>query len=649
MRTSYLHLSRLLPLPLVAGLAACTPADLVAPPAAGAAELREFGSCDELLGYLQEHALERVGPWGLGDGGHGGWAESTDDAAMADSAEAADVDLASAPQEGTDFSGTNNQEQGVEEPDVVQTDGRVIVTVSGGRLVVVDAERADRVGEVRLPRGGSGDSELLLDRESRRALVLTREWGGGPAGATVDGLRTFPAFEAERTVLTLVDLADAAAPEVVGSLRLEGGYRSARMHDGSARVVLVTQPPGLAFAQPRNSGLTAESEAQEANRRIIEESTIEDWLPHLQPLGPGSGSPELAVGCDDVARPAEFSGLSTLSVLTLDLAGDPRPTSATGLVATGSTVYASTDRLVVATSPWDAWGWGGEGGLLPGTGEGVSTALHTFDLSQDGSTDYVASGRVEGRMLDQFALDETDGTIRVATTTDLGNAEPSSSSLVVLEEEGRALVERGRVDDLGVTERIYAVRYLSPGLAAVVTFRETDPLYLVDTSDPAAPAVAGELKIPGYSAYLHPVGEGLLLGLGQDATEGGQTTGLQLSLFDISDPAEPTRVSQVHWKDHYSQAEHDHRAFLHWPSTGQVVLPAESWAEDTGWTGVTSATLAGRSLAHGPSLQLGGGDSGTWDYPRRSLVVGDRLWVLGESSLRAVDLQTFEEQARVNL
>ncbi|WP_181010046.1 beta-propeller domain-containing protein [Ornithinimicrobium sufpigmenti] len=652
--------------PLVAGVAvaACTPADLVAPPAAGAAvQLEDFGSCEELLDYFQQHALAQVGPWGLGShygwGGSGPWPvdDAMLDAGVAGEAgdagsEAAAVSDAGA---GGDYSGTNNQSEGVEEPDLVQTDGEIIVTVSAGRLVVVDAASATRVGAVELPHRREGHSELLLDRETGRALVLTTEWTEwGGDGAAVDGATTWPAFPPQRTVLTLVDVTDPAAPSVLGGMRLEGGYRSARMHDGTARVVMVTEPPGLSFVQPRDGSLTAEEEATASNRRIIEESTLDAWLPHLQVLtgsgggGTGSAATELAVPCTDVARPPEFSGLSTVSVLTLDLSGEPRPTSATGLVATGSTVYASADRLLVATSAWDARP------VEAMTGADVrmeqpSTALHAFELGPDGRTDYLASGRVTGQLRNQFALDETDGVIRVATTLEATQEAPSSSSLVMLAEQGRELVQTGRVDDLGPTERIKAVRYLSPDLAAVVTFRETDPLYLVDTSDPTAPVVAGELKIPGYSTYLHPAGDGRLLGLGQDATEDGRTTGLQLSVFDVSNPGDPVRVSQVMWPDYYSGAEYDHRAFRHWTATGQVFLPVEVWSEHNSWTGVTSARLIGDQVHKGPELRVGGSDATGWEYASRTLVIDGLLWVLTDSTLRAVDLTTLEEHATVRL
>ena len=644
------RLAALLAAPLV--LAACTPADIVAPPRAGAAELAEFGSCEELLGYFQEHALEQVGPWGFGGGG---W--FTDEPmSMEDSAEAgSDSAMAASGGDGggagTDFSGTNNQEEGVEEPDLVQTDGEILVTVREGSLVVVDVASRSRLGSLRLP-GQSSDSELLLDRERGQALVLSRDWSQGPTPATTeDGLSTYPAFGTSRTVLTLVDLSDPANPTTTGRMRLEGDYRSARMHDGTARVVLVTPPQGLAFASPRSGSMTAEQEAEDATRAIIEGSTIDDWLPHRQTMGGDTSGTELAVPCDEISRPPEFSGLSTMSVLTFDLGGAGlEPTSSTGVVASGSTVYASTDRLVVATSPWEAWTFAG-GDVVWDDDRDLTTALHTFDLTDEDSTDYLASGSVAGRMLNQFSLDEADGTIRVATTLDSSGSSPSSSSLVVLAEEGDRLVEQGRVDGLGETEQIYSVRYLDADTAAVVTFRQTDPLYLVDTSDPASPEVTGELKIPGYSAYLHPVGDDLLLGVGQDATDEGMTTGLQVSLFDISDPAAPTQVAKQTWKDHYSEVEHEHRAFTYWPQTGQLFLPANAWDEETSkeWVGVVSASVEGQSLSQGPAAQLGGSGGQTWDYARRTVVIGDSLWILGEQSVRVTDLATLEEQSVIDL
>ena len=186
-----------------------------------------------------------------------------------------------------------------------------------------------------------------------------------------------------------------------------------------------------------------------------------------------------------------------------------------------------------------------------------------------------------GHLLNQFSMSELNGDLRVATTTNSwdGSA-PSSSAVRVLRPEGNELVQIGLVDGLGLTEQIYAVRFLGTQ-AYVVTFRQTDPLYVIDLTDPAAPVLSGELKIPGYSAYLHPVGEGLLLGVGQGADLDGRVQGTQLSLFDVSDPANPCSLSTLPIGG-FSEAEWDHQAFLYWPEDGTIVLPVSPGWHDCG-------------------------------------------------------------------
>jgi len=146
----------------------------------------------------------------------------------------------------------------------------------------------------------------------------------------------------------------------------------------------------------------------------------------------------------------------------------------------------------------------------------------------------------------------------------------------------------GQVGGLGLTETIHAVRFIDD-VGYVVTFRQTDPLYTVDLSDPTTPVVRGELKILGYSAYLHPVGERLLLGVGQDADEEGRVLGTQVSLFDVSDPATPRRLDQVTLEGGWSQAEGSHLAFTY--ADGTALAPYEHWS----WEIVDSVTGKDRS------------------------------------------------------
>lgn len=622
--------------------AACTP-QLGPPQAAGpgGVALAPFDSCEDLLGHLKAEGTERVTAWGLEQGG---WWLGADGAA--ESAASADSDTSgSAGGADTGYSGTNNQVEGVDEADVVKTNGDVLVTAVDGSIRVVDVATATVVATITVPGVTEGSSaELLLDGDD--LVVLSTAWSGygwGPGGV-------------ERTSVVRVDLADPSAPVIVGTTRVEGSYRSARMIDGTVRVVLVSQPPGLQFSYPESGSMSAEAEALEANQQVIAESTIDDWLPHRQAVDAGGagGTPELLLDCTDIGRPGDFSGFTTVSVLTLPEGGDATPSSAAGVLAGGDTVYSSTDRLVVATTPWGAWqDWSVDGTDADDDepmASSTHTDLHAFDISAPGRTEYVASGRVAGWMLNQFSIDETDGVIRVATTlTPPSSQQESSSSLVVLREEGDELVETGRVDGLGLTERIYSVRYLGPDLAAVVTFRETDPLYLVDTSDPTDPRAVGELKIPGYSSYLHPLGDGALLGIGQDAEDGGRTVGLQASLFDIDDLTDPQRVGALSWPDTSSTAEHDHRAFLLWED--RVYLPAETYdwegAEDgevKPQIGIVSFDVDadGGALTEGPRIDTSGANDAWAGSVARLLVIGEDLWAVGYTDVFRFDLDTLE-------
>ena len=217
-----------------------------------------------------------------------------------------------------------------------------------------------------------------------------------------------------------------------------------------------------------------------------------------------------------------------------------------------------------------------------------------------------------------------------------------SSAVRVLRPEGNELVQIGEVDGLGTNEQIHAVRFLGTQ-AYVVTFRQTDPLFVVDLSDPTAPVLSGELKIPGYSSYLHPVGDGLLLGIGQDATDEGRVLGTQLSLFDVHDPANPVRLSTLPIGGS-SDAEWDHHAFLYWPEDGTIVLPVSP-----GWNNCGGDVELSRRDADQPGRwrdrrpagrhhvdcsrhdlqQVITNQSGCWNPLQRSLAIGSELVTVG--------------------
>ena len=312
----------------------------------------------------------------------------------------------------------------------------------------------------------------------------------------------------------------------------------------------------------------------------------------------------------------------------------------------GQMIYASKSSLYVATQRWTE-----QGELENGKPPRQTTALHRFDISDPLRASYRASGAVTGYVINQFAMSELDGVLRVASTEFplwWGGAQTDSESFVTtLEQRGGQLVRLGRQGGLGKGERIFGVRFIGE-VGYVVTFRQVDPLYVVDLSRPSDPVVRGELKIRGYSAYLHPLGSDLLLGLGQDATEEGRVLGTQVSTFDVSDPRRPALLRRVTLGKAWSEAEWDHHAFLYWPRATLAVLPVQaSVPGPKGGEEFLSAAVALR--ARRTVLDVEGmithpGSAGI----RRSLVVGDVLYTLSDGGLKGSSLGTFATRSWID-
>ena len=621
------------------------------------ANLEFFGDCDALLSYMQTEASERVTPWGLGGGGFypgdGRVMESELDMAVSDEAAGDTPDNAPAPTGGTqgqDYSGTNVQEVGVDEGDIVETDGEYVYAATSEGIRIVSVADAQVVAEPELPQGAH---QMLLDDD--RLVVVTSSWGGSPD-----------------TIVSLFDVDDPTSPELVRRTHLEGGVVATRAVDGVARLVITTSfDQRLPFVQPNQFGMDEES-ALERNREIINESTVDDWLPRWfdEDADGGFGPMSQLLPCETVAAPPDFAGLGLTWIGSIDVEGDGTPVGSAGIVSTGDTVYASTDNLYVTTQNWD-WQWGvpvpldDAAATSPAPEENPGpppTLIHQFSLDEGTAATYVASGQVEGRLLNQFAMSEHNGDLRVATTTDDwgGFGEQSQSTVFVLRPQGDELQQISSIGGLGKDEQIYAVRFIGD-LGYVVTFRQIDPLYVIDLTDPANPVEAGELKIPGYSAYLHPVGDGLLIGVGQDATDTGRTTGTQLSLFDVSDPTDPQRISTLPIGG-FSEVEWDHKAFLFWEPDGTIVLPVSPGWSDCGPNedclskdivgaggGAVVAELDGRDLvARGTISHSSPSRSGCWNPLQRSIAIGDELVTVGLDQMKFSDRQSLEPRDSVS-
>jgi hypothetical protein len=620
-----------------------------------AASLKPFDECGDLLDHVRTEATAHAGTLAF----LGGWRNEgmvdalagpmPPTAATAESGARASEPAADKATDGSGFSGTNVQEAGVDEPDTVKTDGRRLFTVARGRIQALEVTDGQprAVGSLEVADGGA--AQLLLSGD--RLLAISPSWMAEPlaenGGFAEKGAAADMAMPGrERTALRLIDVSDPTRMRVLSTLEVDGHLSGARMIGDVVRVVTSAAPNGF---RPM---------AQEENARQVNDSTLVNWLPsyRLTVDNADTGGPAVSSGllvpCDKVSRPAEFSGLGTTTVLTFDLSEtDLGDGDATSVLADAQTVYSSTDSLYVATTRHEqaiAQEQQQQQPSQPAPAVKTSTELHKFDIRGSGAARHVASGRVRGHLLNQFSLSDHGGHLRVATTDGFPGfaGEGSESFVTVLADQDGKLVTTGEVGNLGKGERIYAVRFLGD-VGYVVTFRQVDPLYTLDLSDPTRPRMVGELKIPGYSAYLHPVGDGLLLGIGQDATDEGRRIGAQMSLFDVSDPAHPKRLHQAALGNGASAAEYDHHAFLWWGARRLAVVPVQTWDDRVNFSGVLGFEVTRDGLDEVGRVSHGG--PGGQDVSRgvnpitRSLVVGDSLLTISDDGIRASGLTDFAE------
>ena len=582
-------------------------------PATFHGELVAAESCAALLDHYVERGAALVGPYGWESGGYLNLGRRllADDAILGESLAGVVTDQSARAADSPDTSsrrfssgyapgaakapaplsqraessgtGTNVQEQSVDEPDVVKTDGERVFRIKGSILTIHDATGAETELLSELDLGDFADGEILLADDTVVAI--------GTDGASTRSKQHRGYYDAPSAMTRVVsiDVADPAEPEVTTTVDFDSSLVTARQHGDTVRLVTAAGLPALDFVTPGNPrrGGMHWKEALRRNEALVRKTTISDWLPTGSVDG---GTDKRLAECEDVAVPRSDLGLDTMTVVGFD-AADPTSWDVTALAANARLAYASADHLYLGASPTD---WGGCFDICPVDGFGPSVpgddagTTHLFDFELTGTgTSYVGAGEVDGMVRDRWSMDEYDDTLRLAVgpTRRTGNF----SSVVTMQRDGDQLVEVGRLDKLGVNEDIQSVRWMD-GLAIVVTFRQIDPFYTLDLTDPRAPTLLGELKIPGFSSYLHPVGPRRLIGIGQGPTGDRGGWGAQAGLFKVTDLTDPRRKDVVNYANGTeARAGDDPRQFTWLPAqrTALTVI-SQGWRGRTGWISVLS-------------------------------------------------------------
>jgi hypothetical protein len=478
-------------------------------------------------------------------------------------------------------SGTNTQEAGVDEADIVKTDaaGNLYV-LSGQHLLVVDAfppaGLADRpLADFNLTGGDPNfyASDLFLDEAAHRLVVLgqTYNLSGG------------------ESVQVIVDISDPAQP--VELLRLEvSGYALQSRRIGS-RVHRVSRfdvpPPGWfhdqadTLNQSRIEYFDAQSRGDEAAQTSIRAATRAEIRNRLNASGADPLLPRLRNGtntttldCSAVAGPDVPEGLGLAIIDSFNTDGSGRATAAA--VNNAYLVYASSDNLYLAQS---SFGWR----FAPDQAE--ETAIYRFALGSSGPADYQGLGKVAGSVNNAYSFSEFDGHLRVASTetrlseTPDGTRASTFNHLHVLRanQPQTDLSLSGSARDFAPGERIQGTRFVG-SRGYIVTFRQIDPLFAFDLSNPAQPRIASELKIPGFSSYLAPVGDDYLLTAGREGEDTGLTGRMQISLFDVRNLANVQQIATLVPASQpdsysYSAAEYDPHAFTYFPDQAAAASP----------------------------------------------------------------------------
>jgi len=436
-----------------------------------------------------------------------------------------------------DYSTTNVQVKGVDEADIIKTDGTHIYVVSGNSLHILNAYPADNAGIIATLRV-SGSPESLYVNGDRLVLISSVEkaddyWACSP-GQCRDA-----AIPERKTEIFVFSVKNPANPVLTRQLELDGSYRDSRMI-GSV-LYFVTSASVIPYG---------------------------DEMDFLKIRDSAAGTITAPVYYFD-RKDRQFS---LTMVGAVDTAADTPAKAKTFLIGSAGTVYVSPSHLYIAIpSPID----------YSARTRSDSTEIYAFTLDGDRIA-YASQGRVDGTLLNQYAMDEYNGNLRVATTVQENGIHRSSTSSKVTVFDNR-LKPLGSIGTIAPGEKIYAARFMGERLY-LVTFRETDPLFVIDLSRPEHPAILGELQIPGFSNYLHPYDATHLIGIGKESTRGG----LKMALFDVADVHNPRLVDEEKLGGPGSDSEvlRDPKAFLFDREKNLLVLPVhilESQA-DFGYT-----------------------------------------------------------------
>ncbi len=510
-----------------------------------------------------------------------------------------------------DFSTTNIQVDGVDEADIVKSDGKYLYVVSGNRIIIIEAYPA----------------------ESARILSKIEE-NENPTEIFVNGNKL---IVFGRTFVRVYDISRKEKPVLKRDVSFDGNYFDSRMIGDYVYLIVVSPPISYSHTWEEFGDFYTGTEHRTPKVKF------EVDLPEISINGSTRTIQATEIYYLDV--PDYSYEFTTIMALNTQDDNEEIKTE-TILMGAAHNIFVSPNNIYVTyASVWYP------SPLDENRDWTEKTAIHKITIS-NGEIRYKSQGEVPGHVLNQFSMDEYQGYFRIATTTGWGDG--AQNHVYVLNEDLNVI---GKLEGIAPTERIYSARFMGDRVY-LITFRQVDPLFVLDLSDPRNPRVLGELEIPGYSDYLHPYDETHIIGVGREA-------GVKIALFDVSDPENPREISKYevgNWSTD-SYALYDHRAFLFSRSKNLLVMPIGYYFRQGAY--VFNVSLEDGIMLKGVITHMGpdenwpykSHDAFTCAYPwnhrgysvKRSLYIGNVIYTISDGLLKMNDLNNLSEINKLEL
>lgn len=534
-----------------------------------------------------------------------------------------------------DYSKTNTQVQGVDEADIVKTDGTYIYYLTNEKLTIINTENASQMKEMSTIKFDETftPEELFLNNDKIIVIGTRYEYDKTERKIGIDEDYLYPNYmDKTYTSAKLYNVKDKINPTLERTVEVEGDYLTARMIGSN---VYIASNKYMYYAYICNT-----YKSTELNE--------DDFKPHY--LDTATSNETKSINFDCIYYIPEFEDTNYLNIVAFNITNN-QEANVESYLGAGEEIYASKENLYVTKTKYD---------YERKNKTSITTEIYKFNLNNANCT-FAKAGDVPGSVLNQFSMDECNGYFRIATTDSTSwNSESNTNNLYVLNENLETI---GKIEGLAKGERIYSVRFMG-NRAYMVTFVETDPLFVIDLSNPTTPTVLGELKIPGYSKYLHPYDETHLIGIGEDTEvvnygygDRVVTNGMKMAMFDVTDPNNPQELYNVKIgeKGTYSELLYNHKALLFSKEKNIIAFPISITDNDYKVT-FQGAIVYGVSLEKGFELKTKISNSAT-DYDRyysrnrveRIIYIKDTLFTLSNGLIKAVDLNTFETKGSIEL